>query len=208
MPGVGSVPYAAIDAQDSSLVDWPKAVALMSMQSAPDEPVFGDVYLSWDDTALNIAVIAMDYYDPHLMAWSGEFPGDEAFRLTVGVKQEDRAHLVQLRVVPDSRMADSFRVSACRVHRDACAAVPITARFFGIAMDQPRVIFEAKVPWADVGGRPAVGAKVGLAIAASSFYRARWMSLGGEAPGRLMNDPSRWLIVKLALPPAAVSPSR
>ena len=67
VPGVAFVPYAAIDAQDSSLVDWPKAVALMSMQSAPDEPVFGDVYLSWDDNALNVAVIAMDYYDPHLM---------------------------------------------------------------------------------------------------------------------------------------------
>jgi hypothetical protein len=208
MSGVGFVPYAAIDVQDSSLVDWPKAVALMSMQSAPDEPVFGDVYLSWDDAALNIAVIAMDYYDPHLMAWSGEFPRDEAFRLTIGIKHEDRTHLVQLRVVPDSMTTDSFRVRACRVHRDACAEAPMAARFFGIAMDQPRVIFEAKVPWADLGGRPAVGAKVGLAIAASSFYRSRWMSVSGEVPDSLMKDPSRWLSVTLGLPPAAVSPSR
>jgi hypothetical protein len=212
MPGVISVPYAAIDVQDSGLVDWPKPVALMSMQSAPAEPVFGDVYLSWDDNALNVAVIAMDYYDPHLMAWSEEFPRDEAFRLTVGIKQRERAYLVELRVVPDSTTNDGgrfgFRVRACRVDRDACAATPITARFFGIAMDQPRVIFEAKVPWASFGGRPAVGTEMGLAVTAISFFRSRWMSLGGEAPDPLMKDPARWLRVKLSLPPASASPSR
>jgi len=213
VPAVPVVPYAAIDAQDSSLLDWPKAVALMSMQSAPDEPVFGDVYLSWDDNALNVAVIAMDYYDPHLMAWSDEFPRDEAFRLAIGIKQGERARLVQLRVVPDSTTSDGgrfeLRVRACQVERDTCAEAPIAARFFGVAMDQPRVIFEAKVPWANFGGRPAVGTEVGLALSAISFYRSRWMSLSGEAPDSLMTHPSRWSSVKLGVPlPPVASPSQ
>jgi hypothetical protein len=213
VPAVPLVPYAAIDAQDSSLLDWPKAVALVPMQPAPDEPVFGDIYLSWDDNALNVAVIAMDYYDPHLMAWSDEFPRDEAFRLAIGIKQGERAHLVQLRVVPDSTTSDGgrfeLRVRACQVERDACAEAPIAARFFGVAMDQPRVIFEAKVPWANFGGRPAVGTEVGLALSAISFYRSRWMSLSGEAPDWLMTRPTRWLGVKLGVPlPPAASPSQ
>ena len=73
---------------------------MISMQSAPDEPIFGDVYLSWDDDALNVAVIAMDYYDPHLMAWTGTFPREEAFRLDLGVRQRGQARSVQLRVIP------------------------------------------------------------------------------------------------------------
>jgi hypothetical protein len=211
-PGVTSLPYAAIDAQDGGLGDWPKAVALISMQSAPDEPIFGDVYLSWDDDALNVAVIAMDYYDPHLMAWTGTFPREEAFRLDLGVRQRGQARSAQLRVIPKLREVDTgkleFHVDACRVEGTDCLQSSITASYFGIAMDQPRVIFEAKVPWTQFGGRPVPGDEVGLAIAMSSFHRSRWMSLSGEVPDQLMKQPSRWRGVILGPPPSVASPSR
>jgi len=201
MPGSASVPYAAIDARDGQLTDWPKAEAYTSMQPAPNEPVFGDVYLSWDDDALNAAVIAMDYYDPDLMAWSGPFPSDEAFWLNLGIEQRGRAYRVKLRVIPEVTSAErdriSFSVRACRVDQDVCTETPITSKFFGVAMDQPRVIFEAKIPWSDFGGRPEAGTNIGLSIAARSFYRSRWMSLDGQPFDQSMTAPDRWQSVVL-----------
>ena len=209
--GEASLPYATIDAQDSSLTDWPKAAALIPLQASPAEAVFGDVYLSWDHEAVNVALIAMDYYDPHLMAGSGAFPVEEAFRLDIGVRRRERAHLVRLHVIPESTAADSdklrFHVRACRVVREACTEIPITARFFGVAMDQPRVIFEAKIPWAQLGGRPVAGTDVGLAVAVSSFYRSRWMSLGGEPFGQSIKRPTRWRRVVLGAPSHPSSPT-
>ena len=197
------VPYAAIDAKDSTLTDWPKVAARVPLHATPGEAVFGDVYLSWDDDALNVAAIAMDYYDPELLTGGGPFPVDEAFRLDIGVRQRQRAHLVRLHIIPEPIGADRyklrFHVRACRLRRaEACTDTAITANYFGLAMDQPRVIFEAKVPWTQLGGRPAPGTKIGLAVAVSAFYRSRWMSLGGEPFGQSIEQPARWRKVVLS----------
>jgi hypothetical protein len=204
-PAVVSVPYVVIDAQDSRLTDWPKAAALVPMESAPDEVVFGDVYLSWDDEAVNVAVIAMDYYDPDLLPDRGTFPVEEAFRLSLGIRQKGHANLVQLHVIPEKTTVDRsqvrFQVRACRVEREACTDTPITANFFGVAMDQPRVIFEAKVPWAQLGGRPAPGIEVDLAVAVRSFYRARSMALASEPLTQSVEQPSRWRRMVIGVPP-------
>jgi hypothetical protein len=68
-------------------------------------------------------------------------------------------------------------------------------------MDQPRVILEAKIPWAQLGGRPVAGTEVGLAVAVSSFYRSRWMSFGGEPFGLSIKQPARWRRVVLGASP-------
>ncbi len=208
---VVTVPYAVIDAQDSRLTDWPKAAALIPMQSAPDDVVFGDIYLSWDDDAVNVAVIAMDYYDSGLLAESGTFPVEEAFRLDIGIRQKEHANLVRLHVIPEKTEVDGtkvgFHVRACRVEREACTDTPITANFFGVAMDQPRVIFEAKVPWAQLGGRPVPGTEVDLAVTVSSFYRARSMSLASGPLTQSVEQPPRWRRVVIDDPPHSRWPS-
>jgi hypothetical protein len=52
--------------------------------TAPDV-TFGDFYVVWDPAGLHLAAIAMDYYDPDLLAYDGEFPLREAFRIDWGV---------------------------------------------------------------------------------------------------------------------------
>jgi len=191
------IPFAAVDARDGALTDWPKEAALLPLRGAAAEALFGDVYVSWDNEALNVAVIAMDYYDANLLAAKNGFPRTEAFRVDLAMHTGDRARRVQLFVIPEPSAAGSrkpeFRVEACAVESLACAPVALAARFFGVAMDQPRVIFEAKLPWAAIGGLPAARAEVGLAVDVTSFYRGRSMTLTGGSP-----DPATWRPARLA----------
>ena len=211
-PGVAFVPYAAIDAEDSSFVDWPKAVALISMQSAPDEPVFGDVYLSWDDEALNVAVIAMDYYDPHLMAWSDEFPRRGGISARPSASSRESKNIsCNFDVVPDSRAGDGgrfdFHVRACQVDETPCEGPDHREVLWccdGSAARHLRGQGSVDQFRRQAGGR---GGSRPHSFG-DSFYRSRWMSLSGEAPDSVMKHPSRWSSVKLGLPPAAASPLR
>ena len=47
--------------------------------------VFGDVYLTWNHAGVYLATIAMDYYDPALLAFGDTFPLGEAFHLDWGI---------------------------------------------------------------------------------------------------------------------------
>ena len=80
------IPHAAIDARDRSLEEWPKQRALITPLIAPEPEIpFGDFYLAWSANGLHLAMIAMDYYDSDLLAYDGEFPLQEAFRIDWGV---------------------------------------------------------------------------------------------------------------------------
>jgi hypothetical protein len=199
------IPYAFIDPHDSALTDWPKEAALLDMHPAPSEAVFGDVYLSWDREGLNIAVLAMDYYDPDLMAVPDALPLGETFRVDLALRRGTQVRRWQLHVRPEpagpGTPAPTFKVRACRADGGVCQGRPIVANYFGVAMDQPRVIFEARIPWNQLGGRPQPGGDVRLAAAVRSFYRARWMSVNGQLPDDMLQQPAAWPRVTFGLPP-------
>lgn len=203
VPRTIAVPYAAIDARDSALTDWPKRAALLPLRGSPDDAVFGDVYLSWDDAAMNVAVIAMDFYDANLMVSKGSFPPSEAFQVELGLRHGGAAWRIRLRVIPEPAAGagakPDFRIEACRIEAATCSPIAITTRFFGVAMDQPRMIFEAKLAWDELGGRPVPGDDLGLAVDVTSFYRVRWMSLSGERPGGGITS-ARWRSAVLSTP--------
>ena len=94
----------------------------------------------------------------------------------------------------------SFAAQVCRWQAgDACAAVPgASARYFGTALDQPRVILKAFVPWAQFGlaGPPDRDA-LRLALGVTAFYRSKWMSLDGVMPDAAMARPETWPTVRL-----------
>ena len=192
-----AIPFAPVDARDGVLTEWPKEPALLPLRGVDNEALFGDVYLAWDEEGLSMAVIAMDYYDADLMAAKDGLPRSETFRVDLGLRVGDRARRVQLAVIPEPLAAGSrkpeFRVEGCTVEAVVCAPVAIAARFFGVAMDQPRVIFEAKLPWAVIGVRAAARTEVGLAVDVTSFYRGRSMTLTGGS-----SDPATWRPARLA----------
>lgn len=192
-----TLPYAEVDPTDNSLTDWPLEVALLPLQAAPSEVVFGDLYAAWSGRGLALATIAMDYYDPELLAYDGEFPRSEAFRMDLGLDVGTGAQRFTLWVIPDppapGETRPRFRIETCRVTETGCEAVPGTlATYFGVAMDQPRVILEARLPWSTFGLEAPPTSGLRMAAAITAFHRARWMSLTGAEPSRLLAESSTW----------------
>jgi hypothetical protein len=206
-PEIGIVlPRADIDPDAENLTDWPKTASLIPLMPASSETVFGDVHLAWNERGLFLATISMDYFDPDLLGEiSGSFPRSEAFRISLGVDVGGGPRRIEFRVVPQSvehtskkETKLSFAVETCwHGPADRCAAVPgAVAHYFGTALDQPRVILKAFVPWPELGaaGPPLVsGARLQLGVTA--FYRSRWMSTGGIEPETALTRPERWGLV-------------
>lgn len=206
--GTAAVPRADIDPATESLAEWPKTASLVAMTPSLGEVDFGNVFLVWNERGLFLATIAMDYYDPSLLGILKPFPRSEAFRIALGVDAGGGPHRIELRVVPVSAVKTSeneeklsFAVEVCRYgSTEACPAVPgATAHYFGTALDQPRVILKAFVPWSQLGiGQPPPDRRLRLALGVTAFYRSRWMSNDGIAPDAAMAHPKDWRAVALA----------
>ena len=201
-PGQVVIPAAAIDARDRSLGEWPKEAALVRGLTAPaPEVVFGDLYLAWNTTGLALATIAMDYYDQTLLAWTGNFPRGEAFRIDWGIDPGTGPRRFALYFIPPREFAESgppmMRAELCRTDGGACVPVPgAVATYFGA--DQPRVTAEVVLPWAALGldGPPA--GPLRMELAATAFHRSRWMSWRGRPPAAAMADAAGWRTVVLS----------
>ncbi len=191
-----SLPRAEIRTDDAVLTDWPKSRALLPpLIAQPGEVAFGEAYAAWSGEGLSLAVIGMDYYDLDLLAYGEEFPRSEAFRVDLGVDAGKGARRFRIHVLPPREGiaggSQRMRAELCRIEESNC--VPVgggEVRYFG--SDQPRITFEAKIPWSALGvsGPPAEG--IAFDLAAVAWYRSRWMSLTGRPPQLVMNDPTRW----------------
>jgi hypothetical protein len=205
-PASGEVtaPHASIDPRDRSLADWPKEEALVPPLVAPEPEVpFGEMYLAWDDRGLHLALIAMDYSFPHLLAYEGEFPLEEAFRVDWGVAAGNGQARFALYVIPPPKaefsMKDAYRmhVRLCQGDRAGCEPVPgAVATYFG--SDQPRITVELHLPWEAVGlSGPPSDHLLRMELAATAYHRSRWMSWSGIRPQEAMTDTARWRTVRL-----------
>lgn len=202
------LPNANIDVASESLAGWPKSASLLPLKPAPGEAVFGDVYLVWNERGLFLATISMDYYDPGLLlAPTATFPRSEAFRIALGVDAGTGPNRIELRVVPTKLLHAAgketrlrFEVETCRyADTDSCAPVPgAMAHYFGTALDQPRIILNAFIPWSQLGlSRLPVTDTVRLQLGVTAFYRSKWMSSNGLSPEIALARPETWLPARL-----------
>jgi hypothetical protein len=196
------LPEADIDAQDHSLVDWPKERALMPQPVAPaSEVVFADFYLAWNSTGLHLAMIGMDYYDPLLLAYDGEFPREEAFRVDWGVDVGVGPRRFALYIIPPRTFPQNgpplMQVWLCRADEGSCQPVPkAVTTYFG--SDQPRITIEVSLPWQALGiAGPPPYRQLHVELAATAWHRSRWMSWSGRPPAIAMRDPAQWRLVRL-----------
>jgi hypothetical protein len=201
-PHVIEIPEANIDSRTHDLTQWPKDEALIEGLTAPSPEIpFGDIFLAWSAEGLHIATISMDYYDPYLLAYDGEFPLSEAFRIDLGVDAGAGARKFALFLIPPKlykkHAAPAMRISVCRMAADRCVPMPsIVATYFG--SDQPRITAQATLPWTELGiSAPPRDHRVRLQIAATAFYRSRWMSLSGTPPGEAMKNTASWKVATL-----------
>jgi hypothetical protein len=158
--------------------------------------------MAWNPDGVDLAVIAMDYYDPDLLAYDGEFPLQEAFQVDWGIDAGGGPHRFKLymippRVVPE-RGAPMMKPLLCSADQVSCHSVPgATTTYFG--SDQPRITVEVSLPWRALGltGPPSRG-QLRVELAATAWHRSRWMSWSGLPPVQAMQDLSQWHGVGLA----------
>ena len=207
-PSTYSVPYVRIDPTHRSLVDWPKPATLLPpLRAAAGEVAFGEAYLAWSDDGIALATIGQDYYDPELLAYDGAYPLREAYHVELDLDAGAGPRRFTLYFVPPPRTAKHAPVTvalcagaAWEPGAEKCRAVPgAQALYFGA--DQPRVVAEALLPWTALGlSGPPPARRLRLELSATSWYRARWMSLSGLEPAAGSGDPERWTEVRLAPP--------
>ncbi len=204
--GPVAAPEAAIDPAHRSLVDFPKPASLLPpLKAEPGEVPFGEAYLVWNDAGIALAHIGQDYYDPDLLSYDGAFPWREAYRLELGIDAGAGPVRFTIYLVPPPRdeVKGPMRVEICQgaasLDGDApCTSVPgASAGYFGA--DQPRVVFDAVLPWRALGlAAPPASGRIRVGLAATSWYRARSMSLSGRPPASELGDPAQWLELALA----------
>ncbi|HXP31740.1 MAG TPA: hypothetical protein VN832_11655 [Stellaceae bacterium] len=199
------VPKAMIDPTHASLIDWPKPASLLPpLRAGRGEAAFGEAYLTWSDQGLAVATIGQDYYDRELLAYEGNFPLGEAYRLEFDLDAGAGPRRFTLYFIPPGPAKDSPPMSvrlcagAAKEHRgNRCPAVEgASALYFGA--DQPRVVAEALIPWSALGlAGPPTARRLRFEVSATSWFRARWMSLSGLPPEAGSADPERWATVRL-----------
>lgn len=201
-----TVPQAAIDPDKPSLIDWPKPESLLpKLQAAPGEVAFGEVYLSWSPAGLAFATIGQDYYDIDLLAYAGEFPLSEAYRVELDVDGGAGPKRFTLYFIPPRTKVRDHPPMAARLCAGAPAEHQATscpgvqggrALYFGA--DQPRIAAQALLPWAALGlDGPPRDRRVRVEVAASAWFRSRWMSLSGRPPVEASAHPERWASIAL-----------
>jgi hypothetical protein len=201
-----TVPRAAIDSTRPSLADWPKPASLLpALRPSPGEVAFGEAYLTWSDNGLALATIGQDYYDLDVLAYEGDFPLSEAYRVELDVDAGAGARRFTLYFIPPRTKEKDHPPMSARLcagapieHSDnRCPAVPGgEALYFGA--DQPRIVGEALIPWAALGlAGPPPSRVLKVEVSASAWFRSRWMSMSGLAPRRGSARPARWALLRL-----------
>jgi hypothetical protein len=195
------LPHAAISLDDRSIADWPKPASLLPpLTPSPGAVDFGEIYLSWSETGLNLATVGQDYFDVDLFRYDGAFPLAEAYRVEIGVDAGAGPKLVTLFFIPPRTKVKDYlemKWTVCagpaeQAIRDGCSQPDETrAVYFGA--DQPRVTAEMTIPWSYLGvAAPAAGASLRAEVAMTSWHNERWMSLSGKPPEKALADPSAW----------------
>src|SRR6185437_10405823 len=202
-----AIPYATIDPQHLSLIDWPKPASLLpSLKPSAGAVAFGEAYLTWSKQGLAFATIGQDYDDLGLLDYGATYPLSEAYRLELDIDAGAGPKRFTLYFIPPKGSSKDYPPMApklcagtvAELQNDDCAAVPgAQALYFGA--DQPRIVAEAMLPWAALGiDAPPKANKLSIEVSATSWDNGRWMSLSGLPPAKGSNETKRWLTVPLA----------
>lgn len=203
------LPYARIDPNASTLNAWPKPASLvLPWTPSAGEVPFGDLYATWSEQGVGLAFQGMDYYDFDLLAHDGPFPRTEAFRIWIGIDAGAGPQRFVLNLIPRERKDGEpydHTPELCGVADSGCPPVEgVQARSFWFS--QPRINAKVLIPWTVLGIKPASHpAAVRLDVAATAFFRSRWMSLSGLPPEEALARPEQWRSLHLS---PAVSSTR
>jgi hypothetical protein len=96
-----------------------------------------------------------------------------------------------------------MRIEVCRMNGETCDAVPSATAVYQVS-DRPRITAQVTLPWEALGiSGPPADKHLRVQLAATTFYRARWMSLGGASPAEAMKNQATWRRAMLTGRPGA-----
>jgi hypothetical protein len=195
------LPHARVDPTESTLKGWPKPQSLvLPFTASSGEVPFGDLYATWSEQGVGLAFVGMDYFDFSLLAHGGDFPRTEAFRLWVGIDAGKGPRRFVLNLLPrEQKDRDVYEHTPelCGVEGSGCPHVAgVEARSFWFS--QPRINAKLRIPWEVLGIKSAYPVELRLDVAATAFFRSRWMSLSGLPPEEALSRPDRWRRLRLS----------
>jgi hypothetical protein len=211
-PHAIALPQASIDVAKPSLIDWPKRASLLPpLKPAPGDVAFGEVYLSWSDRGLAFATIGQDYYDLDVLAYAGDFPLSEAYRVELDADAGAGPRRFTLYFIPPKGKTRDYPPMApllCQgspAQHSGTRCSPVTgAQTLYFGADQPRIVAETLIPWSALGVEgPPDTQRIKLEVSSRSWFRARWMSLSGLPPEQGSAEPAHWATARLAGPAQA-----
>jgi hypothetical protein len=98
-----------------------------------------------------------------------------------------------------------MRIEVCRMNHEVCDPVPSATAVYQVS-DRPRITAQITLPWKALGiSGPPANMRLRVQLAATAFYRSRWMSLGGAPPADAMENPATWKPAILTNRPGASS---
>jgi hypothetical protein len=175
-----------ISVTDQSLIDWDKGLTRLHGFKTPEPYVpFGDIHMTWRPEGLYLASIANTYVNPQLLAYSGEFPSSEAFRLhlRIDANKGPKEFIISLLPRKNPEFPDGFDIvpQILRKNPDGTLEpLPVQGHFQKLEKSLPHMLFEFFLP-ADWIGLEQLerGSTFQMNLFLSSYYREFNMALVG-----------------------------
>ncbi|WP_049766425.1 hypothetical protein [Syntrophobacter fumaroxidans] len=176
-----------IDVTDQSLVEWDKERSRVTGFRAPEPYVpFGDVHLAWRPEGLYLASLANTFVDPAFLAYTGEFPRCEAFRIDLKstVQGETRRFAVYLVPADNPDFPDGFEIRPLlfqSLDGKPPERVPTAGRVQRLDKSLPHMAVEAFIP-SELLGVPELreGMELDMNVTLVSYYREFVMTWAGK----------------------------
>lgn len=183
---------------DGSLVDWrqKEETRIKGFQAPLPYVPFGDVHLAWTPQGLYLFCLASNYYDPTILAYTGDFPLPEAFQLHLSVDADGSKHHYAIYLIPQksSRFRNECEIAPklflCN-EAGPEAMLPSHGLVQQIVKPLPHITIEAFFPAQMLGVQELkAGQRLRLNVWATKYFRELTMTWAG-APRQAEADFSK-----------------
>jgi hypothetical protein len=177
---------AGLRLDDASATDWDKRPTRLRGW-AVQEPYapFGDVHLAWSEAGLHLLHLAQNHLEPPFLAYAGEFPFSEAYRVNLALDagQGERRFCIALSPTNSTLWPNVWEIAPRAYTLAGDRPVPAEGlEVAHLAKPLPHIAFEAFIPAAALGvARLRSGQTVRLGLDVRGFFREKRMTFPGPA---------------------------
>ncbi len=172
---------------DAAITDWDKArTRLRGWAVEKPYAPFGDVHLAWSPSGIYLLHLAQNHLEPSFLAYKGEFPLSEAYRMDLALDAGRGRHEFSIALTPtnSTRWANVWELTprVFALHPGQLPAATTSILVQQLAAPLPHIALAAFIPAAALGV-PALqaGQAVKLGLDVRGFFREKRMTVPGPA---------------------------